>query len=474
MDNILGSAWRIARIRRAFGSFVLTLKRRARRGTITPAMAITEPLPALPGAVPESTGAPCHSKRQLTVAARLPWRLPLYLALLVFCGARILPAQPTLQITSPASGTVLSTGQVFTVTVNATPSAFQMVGVIGQTPLGESVAMSAPPYQFAMSTPPDFASGVYSITAVGVTTSGNIVYSPPMTVDVERPDSPQQLLSEESGVIFGFVGDSTALGITGVFGDGSRVGLTHSKLIAYASDTPAVATVDSNGFLTAVGPGFAKLTVTYLNWSIHIPVGVPQPITIAPTVASLYTGQTREFSAELNMTPGIGTSVTWSINPQLGSIDNTGLYTAPSSVVASWQGVTVTATSVAKPTISASAKVWLFAPVSVALSPSTATLTAGQALTLTPTVVNGGDAVNGPAVINWSISPSGVGTVQNSPSVNPNTFLPAPGGTYYAPDVITSPQTVTITATSGYDNTKAASAQVTLVPSPKNRQEEQR
>src|SRR5580700_9508818 len=114
MDNILGSAWRIARIRRAFGSFVLTLKRRARRGTITPAMAITEPLPALPGAVPESTGAPCHSKRQLTVAARLPWRLPLYLALLVFCGARILPAQPTLQITSPASGTVLSTGQVFT------------------------------------------------------------------------------------------------------------------------------------------------------------------------------------------------------------------------------------------------------------------------------------------------------------------------------------------------------------------------
>jgi hypothetical protein len=87
----------------------------------------------------------------LTVAARLPWRLPLYLALLVFCGARILPAQPTLQITSPANGTVLNTGQVFTVTVNATPSAFQVVGVIGQTPLGQSVALSAPSYQFTMS-----------------------------------------------------------------------------------------------------------------------------------------------------------------------------------------------------------------------------------------------------------------------------------------------------------------------------------
>jgi len=58
MDNILGSAWRIARIRRAFVSFVLTLKRRARGCTITPALAITEPLPAPPGAVPESTGAP--------------------------------------------------------------------------------------------------------------------------------------------------------------------------------------------------------------------------------------------------------------------------------------------------------------------------------------------------------------------------------------------------------------------------------
>jgi len=400
----------------------------------------------------------------LTVAARMPWRLPLYLALLVLCGARILPAQPTLKIIAPADGTVIHSGQPFTVEVEAAPGAFRFIGVVGMGGLNSDQPLSAPPYRFALQTEADGASGKRELKAIGVRL-GEIVYSTAITVDVERSDSPQQLLSEESGLIFGFVGDITALGITGVFSDGSRVGLNRSTLTAYSSDTPAVATVDSNGLVTAVGSGFANLTVTYLNWSIHIPVAVPQPITISPTVASLFTGQTMEFSAELSMTPGIGTSVTWSINPQLGSIDNTGLYTAPSSVVTTWQGVTVTATSVANPTISASGQIWLFAPVSVALSPSTAILTAGQALTLTPTVVNGGDAVNGSAVINWSISPSGVGAVQNSPTLNQNTRMLAPGGTYYAPGVITSPQTVTITATSGYDNSKAASAQVTLVPS---------
>jgi hypothetical protein len=268
---------------------------------------------------------------------------------------------------------------------------------------------------------------------------------------------------------FGFVGEELPEGVTGVFADGSLVDLDSSTYTAYASDTPSVAAVDGRGMVTAVAPGFANVTISYNfpspnTLSAQVPVGVPPPLTVLPPISSLYASQTVELAAELRIDQNLDQSVTWSLSPALGNIDKTGLYTAPSSV-ASWQGVTVTATSVANPTISASAKIWVFAPVSVALSPATATRTAGQALALTPTVVNGGNPVNGPAVINWSISPNGVGTVRNSPGVNPNTFLPAPGGTYFAPGVITSPQTVTITATSGYDNTKAASAKVTLVPS---------
>ena len=62
--------------------------------------------------------------------------------------------------------------------------------------------------------------------------------------------------------------------------------------------------------------------------------------------------------ASLAINPNLDQSVKWSIYPALGGIDDTGLYTAPSSVAAR-QSVTVTATSVADPTKSGSAKVWI-------------------------------------------------------------------------------------------------------------------
>jgi len=390
--------------------------------------------------------------------------------LLMFLSASVLLLGQTLQITSPLPGSVVYSGQTLTVTVDLGSTAYQDVTVLGPARgSSTSTALTGPPYRFSIPVPPNTTSGLNPIVVIGIPASGGDAVSSSIRVDVERPDSPQSLKLNLGSLHFGFVGEEGPLGVTGVFADGSLVDLDSSTYITYASDTPSVATADGRGMVTAVAPGFANVTISYNfpspnSLSAQVPVGVPPPLTVLPPISSLYASQTVELAAELRIDPNLDQSVTWSLSPGLGSIDNTGLYTAPSSV-ASWQGVTVTATSVANPTISASAKIWVFAPVSVALSPATATLTAGQALALTPTVVNGGDAVNGPAVINWSISPNGVGTVRNSPRVNSNTFLPAPGGTYYAPGVITSPQTVTITATSGYDNTKAASAQVTLVPS---------
>ena len=71
---------------------------------------------------------------------------------------------------------------------------------------------------------------------------------------------------------------------------------------------------------------------------------------------TLEPAQRQQFTATL--TNLVDTSVTWSLDPAVGSISNTGLYTAPASVSAQ-QIVTVTAKSVASSGLTASARVTL-------------------------------------------------------------------------------------------------------------------
>ncbi len=325
--------------------------------------------------------------------------------------------------------------------------------------------MTASPYQFSIPVPPNAESGRCLIAAIGVPTAGgDPVFSADIEVDIERPDSPQQLQNERGSVNFSYGGEKLPLAVIGTFADGSQVRLNRSTYTTYSSDTPSVATVDAEGWVTSVAPGNAKITITYGNastgtTSTQVPVYVQVPIEVNPLTSSLYTSQSEKFAATVSMDYKLDQSVTWSISPQLGSIDSTGLYTAPSTLL-SWQGVTVRATSVADPTKSASAQVWVFPPVSVTLAPSTATLTAGNVQTFAAT------ALNGSGNVTWSTNPATAGTVQTVQVPNPNNpFGPFPGLAIYAPAAITTPQTVTITATSVYDTTKSASAQLSLAPS---------
>ena len=85
-------------------------------------------------------------------------------------------------------------------------------------------------------------------------------------------------------------------------------------------------------------------------------------------------------------------------------------------------------------------------PISVAVSPTSATLNAGQTQQFSATISNTGNTV-----ANWTISPSGLGTIDQT-------------GLYTAPATISTQQTVTVTATSQADTTQSASAIVTLNP----------
>lgn len=173
--------------------------------------------------------------------------------------------------------------------------------------------------------------------------------------------------------------------------------------------------------------------------------------------------------------------VTWSILPAqgMGTIDQTGLYTAPDLSSYKSEGVlyiyaqpasgpqfstivflnpsytpplppppvTSSPSPVSDPSPSPSpAPLAPIAPlnITISLSPANASLQAGQSATFTATVQGTNNQL-----VQWSLSPN-VGTLN--------------GGTYTAPSSITSDTQVTITATSEADSTKMASSTVMLTP----------
>jgi hypothetical protein len=165
-------------------------------------------------------------------------------------------------------------------------------------------------------------------------------------------------------------------------------------------------------------------------------------ITLNPLSASLQNGGTQQFSA--NVTGATNTGVIWSLQPQIGGISSTGLYTAPSSISGPTT-VSVTATSVADPTKSAAATISLTpaASVSVTVTPSSASLQASQKQQFAAQVT--GSTNTG---VTWSLL-SAVGSISSA-------------GLYTAPATITSSTTVTVKATSVADPTKSATATITL------------
>ena len=87
--------------------------------------------------------------------------------------------------------------------------------------------------------------------------------------------------------------------------------------------------------------------------SASITLSPPASVSVAPTSGgTLYQGQTEGFTATVLNTPNL--AVNWTINPNVGSVSSSGVYTAP-AVVSGSQVITVTATSVADPTKSGSA-----------------------------------------------------------------------------------------------------------------------
>src|SRR5579871_3877585 len=108
------------------------------------------------------------------------------LAAVAAFGASPLAAQQSLvRVTSPAPDTVVRPGQTITVSVTADVS-LQKVALIGQQPLGPGIVVSEPapgivargqgefrPIRFQVTIPAQIRPGIYHLTAMGATSSGN-------------------------------------------------------------------------------------------------------------------------------------------------------------------------------------------------------------------------------------------------------------------------------------------------------------
>ena len=225
--------------------------------------------------------------------------------------------QPTLQITSPSAGTVVNPGQTLTVNITSpTPSAFSGAALVGDNPLGFVGTISALPGQISVTIPSSqIDCGSYFLTVFGTPTSGRGPVSAIVRLDVERPDFPLTISATLPTIIFDFAGEQIPLELFAGFADGTTLSVTASSYVTYSSSNTAVATVDSTGLVTAVGPGSGSVTVTYAlgsnNNQIFVRVSVPNPVNTASPAPTI-----------TNLSPGsgaVGTSVTIT-GPTLGLV----------------------------------------------------------------------------------------------------------------------------------------------------------
>ncbi|MGA2084000.1 MAG: DUF2341 domain-containing protein [Terracidiphilus sp.] len=124
--------------------------------------------------------------------------------------------------------------------------------------------------------------------------------------------------------------------------------------------TPTAGTVLTAGSQTLSVVFTPTDTTDYSNATASVPLTVnnaPVSVTVTPPSATLYGGQTQQFTA--SVANSSNQTVVWTIVPAgVGTIDSTGLYTAPTTI-STQQTVTLTATSLADSTKSASATVTL-------------------------------------------------------------------------------------------------------------------
>jgi len=356
---------------------------------------------------------------------------------------------------TPTTVHVQPDGQMqFTAVVSGTTNSVVLWSLAGTTCSGIACGqITSGGLYLAPATAP--ASNVVTVTAtsladLSVSASATVILGSYSDIIVSvSPAAPTVLVGQQQRFV-AFVSGTTVTGVTW-------------RLAGTACAGSACGTLTSDGLYTAPSsvpdPPQATVTATSvadpsMSGSAVVTIVPPVAVSISPAVAQVVAGTQKQFTATVTGTTNA--SVSWSIigsgctGAACGTISASGLYTAPTSVPNPPQ-VSVTATSVADPTKSATASVTIIPPVSVMISPVTAQLLTGGHQQFTATVINTTDTA-----VSWSVAGSGCtgatcGTISAS-------------GLYTAPSSVPNPPQVSVTATSVADPTKSATASLTIIP----------
>ncbi len=170
---------------------------------------------------------------------------------------------PAIKIVSPPDGTVVAPGQTVTMEVKVNPMAgITTVSVGGPEELPIVGLAFSPPYRFTFTIPEDMPLQRHIFTAGGDTEEDGEIADDSITLDVEKPNPITSLKTNLHIIYMVQPNEPHTLMVMGTFDDGSKADLTESTRITYTSDNPEVATVNSVGEITSVGPGKATITVS--------------------------------------------------------------------------------------------------------------------------------------------------------------------------------------------------------------------
>lgn len=210
----------------------------------------------------------------------------------------------------------------------------------------------------------------FTITAVAdsntsISASASVTVTPVVSVTV----NPQNTAVETShtlqfsATVVNTTNTAVTWQVNGVVGGNSTVG-----------------TIDANGLYTAPGavPSPATVTVTAISVadptksnSASVTISLTPVLSVNPPQATVVVTSQQTFTATID---GLAASVTWGVSgtgcsgATCGTIDASGVYTAPSSVPIP-ATVTVTATSQADNTVTGTATVTVIAQLGITISP---------------------------------------------------------------------------------------------------------
>jgi hypothetical protein len=280
------------------------------------------------------------------------------------------------------------------------------------------------------------------------TKPGNILVTVSPTSVTLAAGSSQQF----QAIVSGTTNTSVNWLVNGIVGGKSTLGtISTAGLYTAPANLPSAAGVTVTAASVVNSQSSASAAVTFENTIA---------LAVAPVAVTVPTSGAQVFTVSVSGAGSASSQVTWSVNgiaggnAALGTIASnsatTAIYTAPASIPAQ-NPVTVTATSVSNPAVSASATVTLSCAAANSISPSSINVSLGATQSFSASL-----CIASSASIVWDVN----GIVGGNSSVGTIAPTGAGAAAYTAPASLPSPNPVTVHATSG---TVSAAATVTIV-----------